>query len=37
MNLMEVDCDGVNWTELMQDMVHWQKSVNVVMNCHVQY
>jgi hypothetical protein len=36
MDLREVGIDGANWIQLIQDKVHWQVCVNMVMNLRVQ-
>jgi hypothetical protein len=35
MNLMEIDMDGANWIQLIQDRVQWRAFVNTVMNIRV--
>jgi len=35
MDLQEVGCESVDWTELAQDRERWQALVTVVMNIRV--
>jgi hypothetical protein len=35
MDLQEVGCRGLDWSELAQDRDRWRALLNVVMNLHV--
>jgi hypothetical protein len=35
MDLQELGLEGVDWTHLAQDRVHWKALVNIVMNLQV--
>jgi len=35
MDLQEVECGGLDWIELAQDMDRWLALVNVVMNLRI--
>jgi hypothetical protein len=35
MNLREIGCGGLYWTDLAQDRDHWRALVNTVMNIQV--
>jgi hypothetical protein len=35
MDLREIEIDGTNWIQLVQDMVQWRACVNTVMNLRV--
>jgi len=35
MDLQEVGCGGMDWTELAQNRERWQALINVVMNLQV--
>jgi hypothetical protein len=34
-NVREIGWDGMDWTDLAQDMDHWRALVNMVMNLRV--
>jgi hypothetical protein len=35
MNIKEIRCEGVDWTQLAQDRVHWWAVVNKILNLPV--
>jgi hypothetical protein len=35
MDLKEVECEGMDWTDLVQDRDRWQALVNAVMDLQV--